>query len=242
MVNWSDPHEMAAEGDAFVKIIYCLFGLYVWEVFLTSGFEWAIIRGRRKIAWPLLTSFLVFFFLCRYCMLLAFIGLIISFSVKTKINCIALYTFISFAGNTTILGASTSLAIRTMALWEWRPLIISAIGALSLVHWGLLIRGMFIVRAQWSDQAQVCVVDYTNHTLLNVTFFYTMGFDCAIMVFTAVALGKRFRNAGLTGLLFRDGLVYFLISFTCNIFPAVLNVLNLNGKRSFNASLTSEYL
>jgi len=93
------------------------------------------------------------------------------------------------------------------------------------------------VRATWSDEAQVCVVDYTNHTLLNVTFFFTMGFDFAIMVFTAVALGRRISHSGLTGLLFRDGFVYFLISFTSNTFPAVLNVLNLNVEMNVIATV-----
>jgi len=65
--------------------------------------------------------------------------------------------------------------------------------------------------------------------LLNVTFFFTMGFDFIILVFTAVALlGKHSARTDLWKLLFHDGLVYFLISFSTNCVPAVLNVLNLN--------------
>jgi hypothetical protein len=49
-----------------------------------------------------------------------------------------------------------------------------------------------------------------------------MGFDFTILVFTAVALlGRPSAKTGLWRMLFQDGLVYFLISFTMNCIPAV---------------------
>ncbi|KIJ70306.1 hypothetical protein HYDPIDRAFT_121965 [Hydnomerulius pinastri MD-312] len=221
MVNWKDPREMETEALAFTKVVYVLSGLYIWEIIITFYFELSIIRGKRSAAWPLVLPF----FLCRYGMLWAFIGLIISFNVSTK----ALYTFISVAGNTTIASASTSLMIRTIALWEWKKWVILVIGALSLGQWGILIRGMTIVKAVWNDTTGSCAVNYTNHFLLNLNYFYTMAFDLVILLFTTVALGRHFRHSSLSGLLFRDGLVYFLITSTCNTIPAVLNLLDLNG-------------
>lgn len=90
--------------------MFALFGLYVWEIFQTSGFEWSLITRTRKFTWPLVSdvglcklpprahddmyrvsrsageeSFLltsainlVFFFQCRYCLLLALIGMYVS--------------------------------------------------------------------------------------------------------------------------------------------------------------------
>jgi hypothetical protein len=86
---------LLAITDVFLKLIYTLFGLYVWELFITCDFEWSLITKRRKFRWPLasvlvgllicfadsqirvrglyrrinlieLMHFPVFFFLCRY--------------------------------------------------------------------------------------------------------------------------------------------------------------------------------
>jgi hypothetical protein len=88
---------------------------------------------------------------------------------------------------------------------------------------------MFIVIAAWEPTVGACVVVQTKPTLLNVTFFYTMFFDLIILSFSAVALlGKHSARTDLWKLLFKDGLVYFMVSFSMNCIPAVLNVLNLN--------------
>lgn len=39
--------------EIFTKLIFALFGLYLWEIFQTSDFEWSIITGKRKFGWPL---------------------------------------------------------------------------------------------------------------------------------------------------------------------------------------------
>jgi len=66
---------------------------------------------------------------------------------------------------------------------------------------------------------------------LQATFFCTMAVDFTILVLTSVAL-YRFSYSGvrsdLWNLLFRDGLVYFLVTFSFNAVPAILNVLQLN--------------
>jgi hypothetical protein len=49
-----------------------------------------------------------------------------------------------------------------------------------------------------------------------------MAFDFLILVFTAIALLSRHSTrTDLWRLLFQDGLVYFLISFSTNCVPAV---------------------
>lgn len=49
-----------------------------------------------------------------------------------------------------------------------------------------------------------------------------MGFDLIILIFTATALLSRHTaRTDLWKLLFQDGLVYFLISFSMNCIPAV---------------------
>ncbi|KDQ29126.1 hypothetical protein PLEOSDRAFT_1038859 [Pleurotus ostreatus PC15] len=236
MVNWSDPAEIAKDAAVFQDVIYALFGVCVWELFMTCDFEWSLITGQRKFRWPLV----IFFFLSRYCIILAFIGLLIvrrvillSFfkDVQAYSHHQALYTFNSWTGNMSILCASTSLMLRTIALWERSKKVIVPLAILCLGHWAFLYRGMFLVSASWDPTANACIVDATNPSLLTITFFYTMGFDLIILLFTMFALmGKHSARTDLWKLLFTDGLVYFVVTFTTNSLPAILNVLNLNSK------------
>ncbi|TFK56073.1 hypothetical protein OE88DRAFT_1652664 [Heliocybe sulcata] len=223
MTSWSSTAELAKDSEVFIRLLFALFGLYCWELLSTVSFEWSLIRGTRKFKWPL-----AFFFLSRYSILWALIGLIISFSVTSEVNCNALYTFNSFCGNMAILAASTSLMLRTIALWERSMKIVVPLGILCLGHWALLWYGMFIVKAEWSPEANTCAVDKTNHTFLSINLFYTMGFDLTVLVLTVTSLIRSDGRSGLWKILFTDGLVYFVATASANSVPAILNVLNLN--------------
>ncbi|KZT72626.1 hypothetical protein DAEQUDRAFT_663805, partial [Daedalea quercina L-15889] len=206
------------------KLVFALFGVYVWELFQTSGFEWSLITRSRKFTWPLV----IFFFQCRYCILLALIGIIISMTVRNP----ALYTFNSWAGNMAILGASTSLMLRTIAIWERKLKVVVPLCLLCLAHWGLLWRGMFLLNVQWSTTEQTCVLQSSNHIFLNVTFFMTMGFDLTILTFTLTKLVRHKARSDLWSLLFTDGLVYFITAFCFNALPAVRSLHHLHAAPS----------
>lgn len=130
------------------------------------------------------------------------------------------------------------LIFHSIALWEWERWVTVTIGILSLGQWGILIRGMNIVQAVWDGSTNSCVVNNTNHLLLNLNYFYSgfiflakkitaylgvaMAFDFVILIFTTIILGRYSRqNGGLSTLLFRDGLIYFLVTSMCNTIPAV---------------------
>lgn len=136
-------------------------------------------------------------------------------------------------------------SFESIALWNRDRRVIAVLGVFCLAHWAILWRGMFIVDAQYSDEAQSCVVVSLNHVFLNAGFFtskpYTvhifvdfsltksfliaMGFDLIILCFTIAALFRQQAHSDLWKLLFRDGLVYFCITFLCNAVPAVRSIL-----------------
>jgi len=118
--------------------------------------------------------------------------------------------------------------LRTIALWERSLKVVIPLGILCLGHWGLLWHGMFIITSQWIPAAGGCVVVKTSHVFLDINFFYTMAFDLVVLLLTVVALSRQGSRSGLWVMLFRDGLVYFLVAGACNCIPAILNVLNLN--------------
>lgn len=226
MTDWDSPQVIAKAGLVFNQMMFTFLGVYLWELFTTCDFEWSLIRGRRKFTWPL-----IFFFLTRYCILWALIGLIITFTLEAPVNCQALYIFNSLTGNLAILAASTSLMIRTVALWERKKYVMIPLICLVIAHWGILWRGMFIIDAVWEPTVKACIVVSIDSQFLQTTFFCTMAVDFTILVLTTVAL-YRFSYSGvrsdLWNLLFRDGLVYFLVTFSFNAVPAILNVLQLN--------------
>lgn len=40
-------------SDIFLKLVFTLFGVYVWELFMTLDFEWSLVTRRRNFRWPL---------------------------------------------------------------------------------------------------------------------------------------------------------------------------------------------
>ncbi|KAJ3723213.1 hypothetical protein C8R42DRAFT_579597 [Lentinula raphanica] len=254
MVDWSDPQVIQRDSLAFDRVVFCFLGVTIWELFSTCDFEWSLIQGRRKLRWPLVKTFqsklsavvlIIFHRFSSSCP--AIVSCWLSLACAHPLNhspgalCVqfgkpvssSLYdelTVFQWAGNMTLLCSSTSLMLRTIALWERKLIIVAPLGLLCVAFWAILYRTMFIVRAEWNSSAASCMVTSTEPSLLNVTFFFTMGFDFVILVYTYVALvTKHTARTDLWKLLFHDGLVYFLVTFTANCIPAVFNVLNLNS-------------
>lgn len=223
MVDWSSPEEIARDADAFAKLIFVLFGLYTWEVVTTMRFEFNLYFGTMKFRWPL-----VFYFLLRYSLFFALLGLVITLTVREEIDCQSLYTFSQWAGNTAIGTATTCLMLRTIAVWDRRPIIVIPLVACSLGQWGILLHSVVTVRSAWVPAANACVVSDTSPTILRTLFFYTMGYDFIVLCLTSLGLLLSATRSSLWQLLFRDGMFYFAISFSANLVPAVLNVVNLN--------------
>ncbi|PPQ77775.1 LOW QUALITY PROTEIN: hypothetical protein CVT25_011210 [Psilocybe cyanescens] len=281
MASWSTAGEIAKDSgyldiskryitltmldtliDIFLKLVFTLFGVYVWELFMTWDFEWSLVTRRRTFRWPLrcITSkrrVTIFFsnVLIRQinCRVPKFmygnttnVTLIKSGTIhfQLEIGELGHLSDLRFVvdrqyGNPLRFYISHAANFSRIALWERRRSVIVVLGILCLAHWTLLYRTMFIVVSQWEPTMKACVVVQTNPSMLNITFFFTMGFDFVILIFTAIALlGRHSARTDLWKLLFQDGLVYFLLSFSTNCIPAVLNVLNLNNPSSDrNASI-----
>lgn len=45
--------------DVFLKLVYALFGVYVWELFVTCDFEWSLLTRQRIFRWPLVRRRLI---------------------------------------------------------------------------------------------------------------------------------------------------------------------------------------
>ncbi|CAL1699324.1 unnamed protein product [Somion occarium] len=222
MVDWTSPEALALQAAAFLKLNHALAGIYFWEFATSLDFDWAFISGKKKFHWPM-----IFYFLGRYFLFFALIGILIALDTTTKINCQALYTFNQLAGNASAGLASINLALRTMVLWNNSMYIVIPLVAVILGHWSLILQGV-LLEAAWVD-GQGCVITQTNNTILAATFIYSMCFDLFVLVLSAAKLLSRRGSSQLVTLLFKDGLVYFIIAFVSNLIATIFMCMSLNA-------------
>ncbi|KAJ7676287.1 hypothetical protein B0H17DRAFT_1080414 [Mycena rosella] len=231
MVDWQSSDEIAKDGAAFGKFMHVLLGLYIWEWFTSLSFDWDYVSGKRQFRWPM-----IFYFLNRYCLLFALIGIAIALNVTTEIDCQGLYTFNQCFGNAAIGLASINLSLRTIAVWNQRWFIWVPLVGVILGHWSFLLHGI-LLKAAWIP-GQGCTITSTDNRLLAITFIYSMVFDLIVLSLTAYKLvfptGGRSR---LVSLIFNDGLIYFVIAFLSNLLATIFMLLNLNAVMSIIANV-----
>ncbi|KAI5828285.1 hypothetical protein K523DRAFT_307518 [Schizophyllum commune Tattone D] len=231
MVDWMSEAEIAHDSDVFSKFMHALLGLYLWEWATSLPFDVDYVRGKRKFKWPL-----IFYFLNRYCLLMALIGIAIALNVTERVNCQGLYTFNQCFGNAAIGLASINLSLRTMAIWSQKWYIVVPLVCIILGHWSLLLHGILLKAVYVPGQG--CAITQTDNKILAATFIYTMAFDFTVLSLTAWKLifpaGGRSR---LVSLIFNDGLIYFLVAFIANLIATTFMLLNLNPVMSIIANV-----
>ncbi|KIY51556.1 hypothetical protein FISHEDRAFT_36981, partial [Fistulina hepatica ATCC 64428] len=212
----------------FTEFLHVILGIYLWEWVSTLDFDIAFLQGKKMFKWPL-----IFYFWGRYAMLGGLIGFIIAIdSTRTYIHCQQLYTVLQVLGNSALGVASINLAIRTMVIWSYNRSVVVGLVALSCGHFAIIIRSMFNVSAEWI-QGSGCATTRIESVIFAAMYIYTMCFDFIVMSLTAYKLifaeGASFRrSSAIMKLLFRDGLVYFVIAFGGNFVAVIFSVLNLN--------------
>ncbi|OJT03932.1 hypothetical protein TRAPUB_5385 [Trametes pubescens] len=224
MIDWNSQTELILDSTVFLKFMHVLSGLYFWEFISSLDFEWGFFTGKKRFQYPA-----VFYFLNRYFLLFTMVGILIALDTTTKIDCQALYTFNQIMGQSASGLASINLSIRTMALWSHHRWIVIPIVIIILGHWSLILQGV-LVKASWVD-GQGCLVTGSNNTILAATFIYSMCFDLIILLLSMykLVIGVKGGRSQLMTLLFKDGLVYFIIAFLSNLLATVFIMLNLNA-------------
>jgi len=179
---------------------------------------------------------MIFYFLNRYCLLFALIGIAIALNVTSKINCQGLYTFNQCFGNAAIGLASINLSLRTMAVWSRKWFIVVPLVCIILGHWSLLLHGV-LLKAVWIPE-EGCVITSTDNKLLATTFIYSMVFDFVVLCLRAYKLLYPVTGRSrLVELIFNDGLIYFVIAFLANMLATIFMLLNLNAVMSIIANV-----
>lgn len=68
-----------------------------------------------------------------------------------------------------------------------------------------------LLTAEWIPGSG-CAIIRSNKTILAATFIYSMCFDALVMVLSAYKLSGRAGRSQLIRLLFKDGMIYFLVA------------------------------
>jgi hypothetical protein len=229
MTDWQSPEEMLRDATAFNHMMHALFGLYLWEWFISLDFEWEIISGKRRFKWPL-----IFYFAGRYLLLGTMIGIVVALDATKPLNCFALYLFNQLAGSACAGLACINLSLRTIAVWGHNRYVMYGLILLILGHWSVILQGVQLT-VSWQEPAG-CVIQKTNNTLLAATFIYSMSLDLVVLLLNVwklgmgtMGLGAMRKHSSVAQLIFGDGLIYFFIAFISNLVATVFMILNLNA-------------
>ncbi|KAG8888639.1 hypothetical protein FRB98_007200 [Tulasnella sp. 332] len=175
---------------------------------------------------------MVVYWTCKYTMLFAVIGVAISENVTTELNCEALYVYNQLFGNIAIGTASTLLMIRTIAVWSRNRMIMYPLILFSLGQWAILLHSVVTVSATWSDVVMACSIKPSPTINLKILYLYTMAFDFFVLVVTSIGLyrlpGRQTAGNQLWSMLFKDGLVFFLVAFSSNLVAVIFVLADLN--------------
>jgi hypothetical protein len=90
---------------------------------------------------------------------------------------------------------------------------------------------MSIVRSEFSPEARSCTIistGDTNNLNLNLLYLYTMFVDLVVLVLSTIGLLLTPGRSTLWKLLFKDGVVFFLMAFCSNAAATVMLLFNLN--------------
>ncbi|KAK7043249.1 hypothetical protein VNI00_008603 [Paramarasmius palmivorus] len=162
------------------------------------------------------------------------VGFAVGLNVRKPIDCQALYTFIQTMGSLGSGLAVVNLGIRTwvtgsfvtnalakildprMAIWMNQRYVVGGLVVLILGHWGLILRDVNLVVAQWSDGAG-CIITNNQPHLITAAYIYTMVLDLTVMCLMAYKLGVvSQKRAKLSS------------RFLVNTIAVVFSALNLN--------------
>ncbi|KAF9522118.1 hypothetical protein CPB83DRAFT_823171 [Crepidotus variabilis] len=217
MIDWTSPQAQHQSAISFGKYIHALTGLFIWELFITSGLEWRILTGKKRLRFPML-----FYFGNRYTAAASLI-------CGKAINCQVGYTFLLLTMHISLGLTNITFAIRTVAIWSQSLYIIVSLSSLILGQWGLIIFQTTKVSIT-KRPGGGCIPMTTYQNWILAIFLYSLFVDSVVIVLTTwklrVMIGVH--TATYTHIIFRQGVGYFLIAFCFNLLAIVFMILDLN--------------
>ncbi|KAI0281721.1 hypothetical protein BC826DRAFT_1111202 [Russula brevipes] len=215
MVNFHDPAVVANDMLAFVKLSHTLTGLYIWEFATTLDYEWSIIWGRRPYRWTIWI-----YSLTRLATLTTVINIIVYLNTKaTPHRCQALLTSISVFDNVALAAAELLIVLRIIAIWDKRKVVVAIAIGLWVTNVAFLIH-----------RDLTCLP--RNAEISKLSTISTFVTDIVLLLIMLVGLLRlRVQGVGtfsLGQLLWKQGIIWFLIATLAGALPTIFLLLDLN--------------
>ncbi|KAH9957060.1 hypothetical protein BGW80DRAFT_230996 [Lactifluus volemus] len=226
MVKFQDPNVILQEMRAVMELSHVFGGIFLWEFFTTLDFEWSVIRGNRPYRWTIWI-----YSLTRIATLVAIILDFVGLHLLTPINCQLEVTFDFMFSYLALACASLLLMLRVVAIWKRNKIIL----ALAITVWttnvAFLIQGVVRVHSVWiTNSEERCLLTNSNAVKLNAIAMLATDTILFLMMLTGL-LHLRVQGWGMLGLgnlLWKQGVIWFLLAAVAEVPPTVFLVLNLN--------------
>ncbi|TFK47689.1 hypothetical protein OE88DRAFT_1665251 [Heliocybe sulcata] len=204
-------------------------GIYGYDFLLTFWFEWWLLTGKIPFRWPYVS-----YLMGRYSVLTSFFILNTINSGSKLEGCDArvhVLTIVIILGHAC---ASFNLAIRTITIWQNQAIVFGIVMTLILSQWGILLMGAVRFLRTQSDPRLGCLV-ITPHSV-QIILVYSMNVVVDVVVLVIGVLGltrgdsdfRMWRLGDMRGILFAQGMSYFLVTSVVNAVSVVFAILNLN--------------
>ncbi|KAN0141814.1 hypothetical protein V8E53_000276 [Lactarius tabidus] len=221
MVDWNNPHTVLSESLALVKFVHVVNGIYIWEYFTTLWFEWEVLTKRRSWKPTMLIYFgSRLFCLGGVCTLLAGFNLTSQFNCQAWLDAVLAFCYPSFMFN------SLLILLRTVAIWERRPVMTIVLTAVWLTNVAFLIHGMTLGESVWVPTENACFVEDSQKAKANV--LASVVTDLILLLTMLVGVLRLESGSSMWRMLYRQGVVWILLATVGLIPPTIFLWLNLN--------------
>jgi len=238
MVNFHDPIVITKDRLAVLKLWHVMAGLYIWEVVTTLDYEWSVLRGHRPYRWTIWI-----YCLTRVAALTAITLNLISDNVMSRFNCEIEIIFELIFGYLAFATASLLIVLRIIVIWNKKKIIIAIATILWVINVALIINGIVRIRSRWVPSAASCLLVTGNVQSAKANLISTLITDTALLVIMLIGLlrlGFHERGAfGVGRLLWRQGIIWLLMTTLVEVSLVVFICLNLNDPFNYMLWLTS---
>jgi len=238
MVNFRDPVVIMKDRVAVVKLWHAMAGLYLYEFVTTLNYEWSVFRGHR----PYRSTIWVYSF-TRVAALMAVILNLVSIDLSTPYNCEIELVFQIFFGYLAFAAAALLIVIRVIAIWNRDKIVIAIATTIWATNFAFIIHGVVKIRAIWVPELTTCLLLPGNIQSERLNLIATLATDISLLIIMLIGLLRlRFheRSAlGLGHLLWKQGLIWFLIATLVEVPNVVFICLDLNDPLNYMLWLTS---
>ncbi|KAN0130502.1 hypothetical protein V8E53_011588 [Lactarius tabidus] len=222
MVNWQDPALLLQDYLDLTKLLHAVGGLYIWETVFSAGFELNVLRGKQRYRWT------IWIYLgTRYSCLLMFITFFI-LNHAGHVLCKPLVLMNSALDIISWAFASLIIVLRIIAIWDRNWLVSSISFSVWSAAFGLGIRSLWMVGAQYDPISEVCFPLHTHN--LMASGISVPAADTILLLLMFVGLLRRAHGCkvGIWSVLYKQCIMWMIVAALVEIPSLVFIILNLN--------------